>query len=64
MKKVALITGVASGIGRASAEILLKNGYAVVGLSRRPEMEKFPPTSRRPPLRTPRRGYNNHYNLD
>ena len=39
MKKVALITGVASGIGRASAEILLKNGYAVVGLSRRPEME-------------------------
>ena len=39
MKKVALVTGVASGIGRASAEILLKNGYAVVGLSRRPEME-------------------------
>lgn len=39
MKKVALITGVASGIGRASAEILLKNGIAVVGLSRRPEME-------------------------
>lgn len=39
MKKIALVTGVASGIGRASAEILLKNGYAVVGLSRRPEME-------------------------
>lgn len=39
MKKVALVTGVASGIGRASAEILLKNGIAVVGLSRRPEME-------------------------
>ena len=38
MKKVALVTGVASGIGRASAEILLKNGIAVVGLSRRPEM--------------------------
>ena len=39
MKKVALVTGVASGIGRASAETLLKNGIAVVGLSRRPEME-------------------------
>ena len=39
MKKVALVTGVASGIGRASAEILLKNGIAVVGLSRRSEME-------------------------
>ena len=38
MKKVALVTGVASGIGRASAEILLKNGITVVGLSRRPEM--------------------------
>lgn len=38
MKKVALVTGVASGIGRASAEILLKNGIAVVGISRRPEM--------------------------
>ena len=34
MKKVALVTGVASGIGRASAEVLLKNGIAVVGLSR------------------------------
>ena len=39
MKKVALITGVASGFGRASAEILLKNGIAVVGLSRRPDMQ-------------------------
>lgn len=38
MKKVALVTGVASGIGRASAEILLKHDVAVVGLSRRPEM--------------------------
>ena len=26
MKKVALVTGVASGIGKASAEILLQNG--------------------------------------
>ncbi len=41
--KVALVTGVASGIGRACAEILLKNGVAVVGLSRRTEMENpFP----------------------
>lgn len=38
MKRVALVTGVASGIGHASAEILLKNDVAVVGLSRRPEM--------------------------
>lgn len=39
MKKVALVTGAASGIGRASAEILLKNGISVVGMSRRSEME-------------------------
>ncbi len=39
MKKVALVTGIASGIGRACGEILLKNGIAVVGLSRRAEME-------------------------
>lgn len=38
MKKVALVTGVASGIGRACADILLRNGYAVVGLSRRADM--------------------------
>ncbi len=37
--KVALVTGVASGIGRACAEILLRNGVAVIGLSRRPQME-------------------------
>ncbi len=37
--KVALVTGVASGIGRATAELLLKNGIAVIGLSRRAEME-------------------------
>ncbi len=37
--KVALVTGVASGIGRATAKLLLENGVAVVGLSRRTEME-------------------------
>lgn len=42
MKRVALVTGAASGIGRASAEILLKNGIAVAGLSRRPEMTAPP----------------------
>lgn len=42
MKKIALVTGVASGIGKASAEILLKNGIAVVGMSRRPTMENMP----------------------
>lgn len=41
-KKVALVTGAASGIGRACAEILLKNGIAVVGMSRRSEMETMP----------------------
>ena len=42
MKKVALVTGVASGIGRASAEKLLREGMAVVGMSRRAEMENAP----------------------
>lgn len=40
MKKIALITGVASGIGLATAKLLLRNGYAVVGLSRRSTMEQ------------------------
>ena len=39
MKKVALVTGVASGIGRATAEKLLSEGIAVVGLSRRAAMD-------------------------
>ena len=39
MKKVALVSGVASGIGRVTAELLLKNDIAVVGISRRAEME-------------------------
>lgn len=39
MKKVALVTGVASGIGRATSEVLLQNDIAVVGISRRAAME-------------------------
>ena len=39
MKKVAIVTGVASGIGRATAEKLLSEGIAVVGMSRRAAME-------------------------
>ena len=38
MKKVAIITGVASGIGLASARIFLNNDYCVVGMSRRSAM--------------------------
>ena len=38
MKKVALVTGVASGIGLACAKKLLANGIAVVGMSRRAAM--------------------------
>ena len=38
MKKVAIVTGVASGIGLACAKKLLENGIAVVGMSRRAEM--------------------------
>lgn len=38
MKNVALVTGVASGIGLACAKKLLSQGVAVVGMSRRPAM--------------------------
>ena len=38
--KVALVTGVAGGIGFATAELLLKNGYAVVGMDVLPAMPK------------------------
>ena len=38
MKKVALVTGVASGIGLACAKKLLSQGVAVVGMSRRAAM--------------------------
>ena len=34
MKKVAVVTGVGGGIGYATAQLLLKNGVAVVGMSR------------------------------
>lgn len=39
MKKVALVTGAASGIGLATANKLLETGVAVVGMSRRTAME-------------------------
>lgn len=42
MNKIAIVTGVASGIGRASAEILLKNGVTVVGMSRRSQLPWTP----------------------
>lgn len=35
--KVAIVTGVASGIGKASALMLAKKGYNVVGMGRSPE---------------------------
>lgn len=38
MRKVAIVTGVASGIGLACAKKLLEKDIAVVGMSRRPEM--------------------------
>jgi len=38
IKKVAIVTGVASGIGLACAKKLLEKDIAVVGMSRRPEM--------------------------
>lgn len=38
MKKVAIVTGVASGIGLGCAKKLLEKDIAVVGMSRRPEM--------------------------
>lgn len=38
--KVALVTGVAGGIGFATAELLLKNGIAVVGMDVTPEMPR------------------------
>lgn len=38
--KIALVTGVAGGIGLATAELLLKNGVAVVGMDVLPAMPK------------------------
>lgn len=40
MNQVAIVTGVASGIGRATAERLLSEGFAVVGISRRSTMDE------------------------
>ena len=37
--QVAIVTGAASGIGRACAKVLLANGAAVVGLDRSPKVE-------------------------
>lgn len=43
MKKIALVTGVAGGIGFATAKKLLDNGVAVVGMDVLPEMPKVLP---------------------
>ncbi len=40
MKKIALVTGVAGGIGYAVLEKLLENGYSVVGMDIAPEMPR------------------------
>lgn len=37
MKKIALVTGVAGGIGFATVQTLLENGVAVVGMDILPE---------------------------
>ena len=41
--KIAIVTGVAGGIGKASAILLAKNGYAVVGMGRSesPDLSDF-----------------------
>jgi NAD(P)-dependent dehydrogenase (short-subunit alcohol dehydrogenase family) len=40
MKKIVLITGVSTGLGRAFAEALLHEGYTVVGTVRKPEAKQ------------------------
>lgn len=42
MKKIALVTGVASGIGLATAKKLLESGMCVIGMSRRATMDNPP----------------------
>lgn len=42
MKKIALVTGVAGGIGFATAEKLLQNDICVVGMDILPEMPQMP----------------------
>ena len=41
--KIAIVTGIASGIGKASARLLAENGYAVVGMGRNehPDLSDF-----------------------
>src|SRR5262245_6884635 len=36
-KRVVLVTGASSGVGRATAELLARNGYRVFGTSRKPD---------------------------
>ncbi len=42
MRKHAIVTGVSSGIGKAILDLLLKNGWLVTGISRRPPEGKYP----------------------
>jgi len=42
MEKIALVTGVASGIGLATANMLLEKGMVIIGMSRRPAMANPP----------------------
>ena len=42
MEKIALVTGVARGIGLATAKMLLEKGMVVIGMSRRPAMDNPP----------------------
>jgi rhamnose utilization protein RhaD (predicted bifunctional aldolase and dehydrogenase)/NAD(P)-dependent dehydrogenase (short-subunit alcohol dehydrogenase family) len=44
MGEIALVTGAASGIGKACVESLLKRGSAVIGLDINPEIEKLYPS--------------------
>ena len=43
MKRIAIVTGAASGIGLAITQKLLENGVSVVGMSRRQTMEALGP---------------------
>ena len=42
MKKIALVTGAAGGIGYATVEALLKKDFAVIGMDVSPEMPRLP----------------------
>ena len=45
--KIAIVTGVAGGIGKSSALMLAKNGYHIVGMGRKenPDLSDFPENS-------------------